>query len=220
MPDPVTAVVGGAASIGGSLISGSATQSAGAQAAEATTESAQISADLLREQNEIARQILQPFVEIGTGTEERGGTIQATLDLLGLGDEGAQEAAIQAIQAGPEFAETVRQGEEAILANASATGGLRGGNVQEALAEFRPSVLNNLINQRFSRLGGLTQLAQSAAAGQASGTISTGTSAANILASGGQQAANILGQTQGAVGQNIGGSLTDLGGLFVGSKLF
>jgi hypothetical protein len=61
----------------------------------------------------------------------------------------------------------VRSGEEAILAQAAATGGLRGGNVQRALSQYRPQVLSSLINQQYQRLGGLTQLGQASAAGQA-----------------------------------------------------
>ena len=68
----------------------------------------------------------------------------------------AQRDAISQIEQSPEFAEQVRQGEEAILANAAATGGLRGGNTQRALAQFRPALLSQLINQRYEQLGGLS----------------------------------------------------------------
>ena len=68
----------------------------------------------------------------------------------------AQRDAISQIEQSPEFTEQVRQGEEAILANAAATGGLRGGNTQRALAQFRPALLSQLINQRYEQLGGLS----------------------------------------------------------------
>ena len=42
------------------------------------------------------------------------------------------------------------------MANAAATGGLRGGNTQRALAQFRPALLSQLINQRYEQLGGLS----------------------------------------------------------------
>lgn len=71
-----------------------------------------------------------------------------------LGPE-AQQAAMTEIENSPEMQMMVRQGEEALLQNASATGGLRGGNTQRALAELRPQMLNALVNQKYSRLGGL-----------------------------------------------------------------
>ena len=83
--------------------------------------------------------------------------------MLGLGGADAQKTAIDGIRAGPEFAALNRQGEEAILANASATGGLRGGNTQSALATFRADTLAKLIEQQFGRVGQVTQVGQNAA---------------------------------------------------------
>jgi len=79
----------------------------------------------------------------------------------------AQKAAISAIEQGPEFTELAKQGETGILSNASATGGLRGGNTQGALAQFRPSLLNSLINQQYERLGGLSGMGMSSILGGA-----------------------------------------------------
>jgi hypothetical protein len=78
--------------------------------------------------------------------------------LLGLRGPQAQQAAIGAIEQSPAFQAQVRQGEEAILQAASATGGLRGGNVQAALAQFRPQMLQREIDLQYGRLGGLTTL--------------------------------------------------------------
>ena len=58
-----------------------------------------------------------------------------------------------------------QQGETAILQNASATGGLRGGNTQAALAQFRPQLLAQLIESQYSKLGGLVSIGQNAASG-------------------------------------------------------
>lgn len=79
----------------------------------------------------------------------------------------AQKAAIAAIEQGSEFTELAKQGETGILANASATGGLRGGNTQGALAQFRPSLLNSLINQQYERLGSLSGMGMSSILGGA-----------------------------------------------------
>jgi hypothetical protein len=115
----------------------------------------------------------------------------------GEAGQSAQQQAIAALQASPQFQALQQQGENAILQNASATGGLRGGNVQAALAQFRPQILSSLIDQQYSRLGGLSSMGQLtnqniASMGQASG--------ARQAAAGQQTAANIsnLMGTQGA----------------------
>lgn len=102
------------------------------------------------------------------------------------------QSTIDGIRAGPEFASLNRQGEEAILQNASATGGLRGGNTKGALASFRADLLTKLINQQFGRAGDITRVGQGAA-GAASAAISgTANNIAQLLAA--QGAATAGGQ--------------------------
>ena len=114
---------------------------------------------------------------------------------LGLGGAPAQQQAIQGIEQSPQFASMMQQGENAMLQNASATGGLRGGNVQGALAQFRPQLLNQLIEQQYSRLGGLTSLGQQSAAGVGTAGMQSGANIATLLGQQGQaQAGGILGQ--------------------------
>lgn len=134
------------------------------------------------------------------------GSLSAQQDLLGLNGVDAQKAAIDQIQSSPLFASLANQGETAMLQNASATGGVRGGNTQGALAQFRPQLLNQLIDQQYSRLGGLTTLGQNSAAGQASAAQQTGTNVANLL---GQQGAATAGRylAQGQAIANVGNSL-------------
>lgn len=55
------------------------------------------------------------------------------------------------IMAGPEYQAMIREGENAILQNASATGGLRGGDTQNALANFRQNTLAQLVGAEFDR---------------------------------------------------------------------
>ncbi|WP_221175245.1 hypothetical protein, partial [Staphylococcus aureus] len=83
--------------------------------------------------------------------------------LTALGQNAAQQTAIGNINNSAEMQTYLQQGENAILQNASATGGLRGGNTQAALAQFRPQLLNQLINQRYQNYAGLTALGQNAA---------------------------------------------------------
>jgi hypothetical protein len=162
-----------------------------------------------RRQFNVVQQLFQPYVQAGTGT------LAQQLNLIGAGGPEAQQTAIDAIRMGPEYQQLVQAGEEAILQNASATGGLRGGNVQRSLAEFRPQVLSNLINQQYSRLGGITQLGQASAAGQAaqgsaiSANISQlqadqGTAMAQSILAQGQARANMFGNVAGAIGAGLG----------------
>lgn len=114
-----------------------------------------------------------------------------------------QALAIQGIENSPEMAALTKQGETSLLQNAAATGGLRGGNTQGALAEFRPSLLSNLINQQYERLGQLSGLGQNTVLG----TASTGSTIGGNVASyggqsvgypSGQNTINLL-QQQGAI---------------------
>lgn len=116
-----------------------------------------------------------------------------------------QRQAIQQIEQGPLYQELAKQGEEAILAAASATGRRGSDGTQSALARYRPQLLNQLIDQQYARLGGLSNVGQAAAqnmlnlgqasaAGQAAGGIQSGNAIANLLSSqGAAQAAGIQG---------------------------
>jgi len=143
----------------------------------------------------------------------------------------AQKAAYAAIEGSPGFKSLVQQGENGILSNASATGGLRGGNTQGALAQFRPALLAQMINDQYSKLGGLTSVGQNAAAGVGNAGMSTGTNVAQLLQQqGAAQAGGALAtgraiqtgingvatgwginQGLGANGSSLGGTLPEFG---------
>lgn len=157
-----------AAVIGSSVVSGVVQSKAAKTASTAQVQAADKGVLEQRRQFDAVQQLLKPYIETGTTALSR----QAAL--MGLGGEEAQRSAITALEQGPEFAALTRQGEEAILQNASATGGLRGGNVQAALAQFRPQILSGLIEQQYSRLGGLASQGQASAVGQAEAGLQTG----------------------------------------------
>ena len=134
-----------------------------------------------------------------------------------------QRQAIQQIEQGPLFQELAKQGEQGILQSASATGGLRGGNVQGALAQFRPNLLNQLIEAQYGKLAGLTTLGSSSA----QNLLNTGSAAAAGTAAGAQQSAQNIGnlmvgqgqaQAAGQIGaanafaQGVGGITSAIGG--------
>jgi len=104
-------------------------------------------------------ELLRPYVDAGTSA------VGQQRDLLGLNGNDAQQGVINGIQNSPLFQSQIQRGEQSILQNASATGGLRGGNTQAALAQFSPAMLSAEINNRFQQLGGLVNIGQNAAAG-------------------------------------------------------
>lgn len=192
-----------AAVIGGSVVSGVVQSKAAKTAATAQTQAADKGVEEQRRQFDAMQALLKPYIETGTTALSR----QAAL--MGLGGEEAQRSAITAIERGPEFATMARQGEEAILQNAAATGGLRGGNVQAALAQFRPQILSGLIEQQYNRLGGLATAGQNAAAGVGTAGMQTGANISNLYGQvGAAQAGSAL-----ARGQAWGNVLGDVGTL-------
>lgn len=202
--------------VAGATLIGAAIQADSAgDAADAQANSAGQGIDESRRQFDEVIRLMSPFVEGAAGEDGQGGSLQAMLDLVGLGGEDAQAGAISAIERSPQFSALLKQGEEGILQNASATGGLRGGNTQEALGEFRPALLSSLINDQYSRLSGITQIGQAAAAGQASAGLQTGAQVSNLL---GQQGAAQAGASI-AQGQAYGNAFSNFGQLAMLGKM-
>lgn len=201
MPDPVSAV-GAAVSIGGSLIKGSAAN----KAADVQTQASQAAIAEQRAAREEMRTLLQPYVSAG------GPALQAQMAALGLAGPEAQAAYVAQQEQSPIFQALARQGEEAVLQKASATGGLRGGNVQGALAQFRPALLNQFLEQQYGRLGGLTTLGQQSAAGVGSSGLNVASNIGNLLGDIGAAKAGAA----GAQGQMWGNILGSAGGVLKG----
>lgn len=125
----------------------------------------------------------------------------------------AQRAAINGIANGSQFQELTRQGEYGLLANASATGGLRGGNTQRVLAQYRPAMLQSLIDKQLANLGGIAANGQSAATNTGAAAQNTGAQVNQALGNIGQaQAGAALAQGQ-AWANGGAGILQTLGGL-------
>jgi hypothetical protein len=217
MPNSQTAAIVG----GSSLLSGLVQGNASKQAAKEQTKSAREGIEEQRRQFDAVQQVFKPYVVAGTEAigglqpyaQAGVGSLQQQQALLGLLGPEAQQQAISQLEQGAGFQAQVRQGEEALLQNASATGGLRGGNIQAALAQFRPQMLQQAIEDQYGRLGGLTalgqttsqniaQLGQASAAGQATAGLKTGADIAALL---GQQGAARAGSRlgQGAAASNV-----------------
>lgn len=126
----------------------------------------------------------QPFVDAGSKA------IAQQMALTGLNGTAQQQDALNALLTGPEFTTALSQGEEAILQNASATGGLRGGNVNNSLARFRADLLASTFANQFGRLGQVSSLGQNAAAGVGNQGIASTNAISDLLQ---QQGAAIAG---------------------------
>lgn len=229
----VAVAIGGAALVGGVAATVASNKSASAAKDAANTQAAAQDKAIAeqRTQFDALQELLKPYVEAGKTDltqpyiQAGPGALQGMQGIAGLRGNTEQQAAIDQIKQGAQFQELARQGEQGILQNASATGGLRGGNVQAALAQFRPALLNQLIESQYGKLAGLTSLGSTSAEnllrlGQASaaGVGAAGqASAQNIgnlyAAQGAAQAAGQIGQAnafaQGATGISsaIGGGV-------------
>jgi len=256
MPDPITAlIVGGGQLISSSMQSSAAGKAADIQAGAAqagiaqTGVSSQLAIDEQRRQFDALQKILQPYVTAGSGAlggyapyQQAGAGALPSLQqfaaggvpafekqqaLAGLRGPEAERAAIERISGGEQFKALEQQGRQSLLSSASATGGLRGGNLQGALAQFSPALLSNLIEKQYGRLGGLAatggtvaqnlatagmgatgelaRIGQASAAGVGSAGAAAGTNIGNIYSTQGTNIANLLGQQgQAQAGGEIG----------------
>jgi hypothetical protein len=208
------AALAGIAVGGATLVSGYMQGEAAQDAAAIQGQASQAGIEEQRRQFNKVQELLKPYTEAGVPA------LEAQQAFLGLKGPEAERAAIERIQGGQTFQALQQQGENALLQNASATGGLRGGNIQGALAQFRPALLSNLIEQQYGRLGGLTTLGQNAAAGTGAAAQTMGTNVTNLLGQQGAAAAGAeiaQGKAFGAIPSAISGGLglfSGLGGKF------
>lgn len=209
MPNPVVALVAG----GSAILSSSAQRSAAKSAAGAQTQAAQMGIDEQRRQFDVMQELLSPYVSGGTQA------FQAQQRLLGLGTPEEQQQAISALEQSPLYQAQVRQGEQALIQNAAATGQIRGGNLAAALAQFRPAMLQQQIQQQFANLGGLAQYGQASAARVGAGAQASGTNIANLLAQ--QGAAQAGGElAAGRATSQMLGLPAQIGGYAAGNPAF
>lgn len=171
-------LLGGASLLGGAL--------GGKGAAKAAKIQAQSYREGIQSQQRQFEQQRADFAPIReAGYEALGGMG----GLLGLDGADAQAKAIAALKGSPGFTALYDQGVDTILQNASATGGLRGGNVNGSLAQFGSGLLSQTIQNQLANLGGIASL---------------GAGAVNQGAQIGQQNANTQAQLMGAQGNALG----------------
>jgi hypothetical protein len=224
MPVAVPLAIAGASVAGGAIASNAQKSSAKKasaaqqQAADKGVEEQRRQIEEQKRQFEEVQKLLAPYAQAGQTS------LNYQQQLLGLQGNQAQQGVIDQIKNSSQFNELNRQGQDAILQNASATGGLRGGNVQGALSQFSPALLQSLIDKQFANLGGLTSIGQNAAAM----TGNAGMQAANAGMQAGQNISNLYQQAgaaqagnylaQGKATSNMANSIAGGVGLYAGLR--
>lgn len=116
-------------------------------------------------------------------------------DVAAAGPAAQQQTAIDSLKSSPLYQSLYRNGANTILANGSATGGLRGGNIQSSLANFGSDTLASVIQNQLQNLGGIS-----------SGGQQTGTNLGTLGQSNVNSIANLLTQKGSAQAGGIIGS--------------
>ena len=163
---------------------GANTQAGIEEAARLQLEGTELTLAQQQAQWEQAQEWMAPYMEAG----EQG--LQGMMGMSGLLGPEQQAMMMAGVEDSPYFQSLVQQGEQGILQNASATGGLRGGNTQGALAQFRPAMLQQQIENKYNKLAGITGMGQATTVGgvAAGGQASQGM--ANTIMSGAEGQAN------------------------------
>jgi len=196
----VTAVA--AIGIGSSIMDNRAANRAAGRAADAQTAAAQMGVEENRRQFDLIQELMKPYVDSGKTA------LNQQMGMLGLNGAGSQQQAINALQNSPFFQAQLNQGTNALLQNASATGGLRGGNVQGALSQFAPQLLQQTYQQQLGNFSQLATQGQNAAAGLGGQALKTGAQNSELFGNMGQaQAGAYLARGQNM--QNMLGSITE-----------
>ena len=189
-------------------------------AANAATQAGNVQAQASREalaesrrQFNLTQGLIQPQIEAGDLAREQ------QLQLLGLRGSDAQTGALQNIQQSPAEQFKQQRAQRNLLQNASAIGGLGGGNVRSALVEQGAGFAATDINNQLAQLGAVAGQGQAATGTSAQLGAQQSGLAGQLITQGGQaQASGILGAQQAqAQGQQQLFSLLGAGaGLFAG----
>lgn len=198
-------LIGAAVSIGGGVLAANSAKGAARDAAAAQSVANDKAIAEQQRQYNTTRSDLMPWQTAGTSALGQQG------NLLGLNGTANQQSSIDALKASPLYQSLFNNGQEALLQNASATGGLRGGNTQHSLANFGRDTLSAVIENQLNSLGGVSTSGQNAAA--QTGTIGansannisqllsdTGTSQANASMAAGKAQAGMYGNIASTIG--------------------
>ena len=166
-----------------------------------------------RRQFDITQQNLQPFQEAGVSA------LQQQQALLGLSGADAQQQAFNQFTESPGQRFLRERQEKALLRNASAIGGLGGGNVRTALQEQAAGIAQQDFQNQFGRLGQLAGQGQSAVTNIGQFGAQTAGNIANLgQAASEARASGLLGAAQAET--QFTNQLLGLGGQLGGAALF
>jgi hypothetical protein len=146
LPGPLGKLAGGVSS---ALLSGHSNKNAVGAANDALQLGLTNGQNALNSQLADSMQALSPW---SMGGQQAFGQLG---DLAGLHGGGAQGSIIDSLKASPLYQSLFRNGQDTLLNNASATGGLRGGNFQSSLANFGSDTLAQVIQQQLQGYSGL-----------------------------------------------------------------
>lgn len=135
--------------IGGAIIGGHDNKKAIGKANDALQTGFGNATGALTDQLATSTNNFAPYTDAGAAA------VGAQGDLAGLNGGTAQQSSIDALKASPLFTSLFDTGRDSILAAGSATGGLRGGNVNTALYQNGQQTLAQVIQQQLQTLGGI-----------------------------------------------------------------
>jgi hypothetical protein len=193
---PVAApLIVAAGTIGGGLLASHSASKAATTAATAQTQAADQGIAAQQAQFATTNANLAPYRDFGASALGPMG------DLLGLNGNDAAGTAIAGLKDSPLYKSLFSNGQNTVLANASATGGLRGGNTENSLADFGRDTLSTVIENQLNRLTGAAGIGENAAAQTGTFGAHSADAIAQLLGDqGSAQAGSAL--LQGAAGVN------------------
>ena len=203
----IPALIGGAATAGGALLSAGAADRASQVQAQAAKD-AQATQLKMYEQS---REDVKPYNTIGQGAAT------SLAELYGLptpanpdGGTMMSEGALAKFQASPDYAFTQSEGLRGLDSSAAARGTLLSGGHSKDVLGYASGLASQQFNNYANRLSGLSSLGANAASGNASRAIQTGAGVAGSQLAGGEaQASGIVGSSK-----NITSGLAGLGTTF------
>lgn len=185
----------------GAAVGGIATSKGSKSAAESQRAGAAAGQESQERMFERSLELQEPYREAG---------YQAIEGLQGLTSPEARAQTLQDYYAGPEYLAASQQIEEQQLRNAAATGGLRGGANQAALATIAPQLGQQFLAGQEQRFTGLANLGMGAASQGAAGAQQLGGNVSLLQQQAAQaQAANQLAQAN--IFGNTAGTIAGLG---------
>lgn len=140
----------------GGLFGGGSQKKASQQAMQAQVDAYNRGIDIQNQQYQQTRNDYLPYTQAGVKAIGNYG------DLIGLNGNDKAQISIDSLKDSPVYTSLFNNGQEALLQNAAATGGLRGGNTQRASLDFGADVLSSVYQNQLSNLGALANMGMGA----------------------------------------------------------